>query len=91
MEVTCVPSIANGRNARLGGGFSLHRLGWENQMERGTKSRVCRWSGVPCHFPTCSFVDSHGNIRVCRHHLRPAGMNRARVLKKDFMRGRGFS
>jgi len=89
MEVTCVPSIAHGRNARLGGGFSLHRLGWENQMERGTKSRVCRWSGIRCYFPSCSFVNTFGNVHFCKFHLNPNDRNRVRIPKEDFMRRRG--
>ena len=36
--------------------------------------KVCRYHpDKRCFYSSCDFIDSAGNVRVCRHHPNPSG------------------
>lgn len=43
--------------------------------------KKCRFDPeIRCFWPSCDFVDSRGNIRVCKHFLNPFGRFRRRKV-----------
>lgn len=42
--------------------------------------KKCHFDGKPCSYPSCDFLDSEGNVRICSRHKNRGGFHLRRNL-----------
>lgn len=45
--------------------------------------RICRFDGGNCNFSTCDFLDSYGDVILCKRHRNKSGFFARRVSKPE--------